>query len=68
VAVKKPKVSINAGATVVVEIDGAQHKFSCSGVNTGKETPENVIQKIQDCVKSSIAKATKKGVGSANHR
>jgi hypothetical protein len=58
-ASKKPKVEINAGALIVVEIDGAQKRFSCSGATRGNESPEKVIKKIQDCVRSSIAKATK---------
>ena len=57
---KKPKVEINAGALIVIEIDGAQKKFSCSGATRPGKSPEQVIKSIQDCVRSSIAKATKK--------
>ena len=57
---KKPKVEISAGALIVIEIDGAQKKYNCTGATRGNETPEKVIKKIQDCVRSSIAKATKK--------
>lgn len=56
----KPKVEINAGALIVVEIDGAQKKFTCTGATRPGRSPEQVIKAIQDCVRSSIAKATKK--------
>lgn len=59
-ATKKPKIEINAGALIVVEIDGAQKRFSCSGATRPGKSPEQVIKAIQDCVRSSIAKATKK--------
>jgi hypothetical protein len=57
---KKPKVEINAGALIVVEIGGAQKKFSCSGATRPGKSPEQVIKALQDCVRSSIAKAIKK--------
>lgn len=56
---KKPKVEINAGALIVIEIDGAQKKFSCTGATRPGKSPEQVIKSIQDCVRSSIAQATK---------
>lgn len=58
---KKPKVTINAGALIVVEIDGAQYRYTCTGTTKGDDKPDKVIKSIQDCVRSSIAKATKKG-------
>jgi len=58
---KKPKITINAGARIVVEIDGVQYHYSCSGATRGNDKPEKVIKAIQDCVRSSIAKATKRG-------
>lgn len=57
---KKPKVEINAGALIVVEVDGAQKRFSCSGASRPGRSAEQVIKALQDCVRSSIAKATKK--------
>jgi hypothetical protein len=57
---KKPKIEVNAGALIVIEIDGAQKRFSCSGATRPGKSPEQVIKAIQDCVRSSIAKATKK--------
>lgn len=63
----KPKITINAGALIVVEIDGAQYRFNCSAATRDNDKPEKVIKSIQDCVRSSIAKATKKkGVKRAN--
>jgi len=59
-ATKKPKVDINAGALIVVEINGQQKRFSCSGATRPGKSPEQVIKAIQDCVRSSISKATKK--------
>ena len=58
---RKPKVTINAGAVIFVEIDGAQKRFSCTGATRPGKSPDQVIKQIQDCVRSSIAKATKKG-------
>lgn len=57
---KKPKIEITAGAMIVVEIGGVSKRFDCTGATRSNETPEKVIKKIQDCVRSSIAKATKK--------
>jgi hypothetical protein len=56
---KKPNVEISAGALVVVEIDGAQRRFNCTGATRPGRSHEKVIKDIQDCVRSSIAKATK---------
>ncbi len=54
---KKPKISINAGAVIIV--DG--HKFTCTGTNEKtQQTPEEVIKTIQDCIKSSIAGSSSK--------
>jgi len=55
----KPKVEINAGALVIVIVNGAQKKFSCSSTTRPGTSPEKVIKQLQDCVRSSIAKATK---------
>ena len=55
----KPKIEINAGALIVVEIDGEKKRFSCSGATRPGKSPEQVIKSIQDCVRSFIAKATK---------
>ena len=56
---KKPKVEINAGALIVVEVDGVQKKFNCSGATRPGRSPDQIIKALQDCVRSSIAKATK---------
>jgi hypothetical protein len=49
-------VKINAGAVVIVEVDGGQRKFNCSGTNekTGA-SPTEVLKHIQDCIKRAIA-------------
>jgi hypothetical protein len=57
---KKANVTINAGALIVVEIEGAEYRFNCSSTNEKGGTPEKVIKSIQDCVRSSVAKASKK--------
>ena len=60
-ATKKPKVEISAGALIVVELpDGGQKRFNCTGATRPGRSPEKVIKDIQDCVRSSITKATKK--------
>lgn len=56
----KPKVEITAGAMIVVKIDGAEKRFNCTGATRPGQSPDKVIKSIQDCVRSSIAKATKK--------
>lgn len=56
---KKPKVEVSAGALVVVEINGVEKRFNCTGATRGSETPEKVIKKIQDCIRASVTKASK---------
>jgi hypothetical protein len=59
--IKKPKVDITAGAMIVIEIEGAQYRFDCTGANTKTgTTAKQVAKKIQDCVSTSIATATKR--------
>jgi hypothetical protein len=57
---KKPNVEISAGAMIVVEIGGVEKRFNCSGATRPGKSPAKVIKDIQDCVRASIAKATKK--------
>ena len=61
---KPDKVTVNAGATVVVIRDGEEHYYSCSGTNeVNGHTPREVLKNIKDCVENAV-----KGKGKGKRR